>query len=233
MQGCSLDPVVGVLWVTLPMGASASSYVVSLVGLDTASGSVLHRLDVFTPLSGPAAFSFDAHRGKVIGLWFSMDEATHAINGSDFFEIDSRAGVMSMVTLRSEVLPPSVVEVLGAVAAVDAVGRVFYFECIVANNATRAVVQQPRLASRSVATVDGEAAWRGAMLRAFGSGTATRRGIEGGQPTRIQVGARGRERGAATLTGLCALDASSGRFKFSSGVCTDMSACPWNLQFWN
>ena len=37
----------------------------------------------------------------------------------------------------------------------------------------------------------------------------------------------------SVLTGLCALDATSGSFQSATRTCTDMSACPWNLQFWN
>ena len=226
LRGCALDPGAGVLWVTLPMGRDATSYTTSLVGVDTGTGRVLHRLDhVNTPTSGPAAVAFDARRGKVVGLSISMDFTTHAMNGSEFFEIGGAAGAAHLTTLRTGVLPASVVEVLGGVAAVDSANRIFYFECIVAANTTAAAAAGPPLAGRA-----------GRVREAAVSGTATRRGLDGARPTHVPVGPRARAaaRGAGTeLTGLCALDATSGAFKFARGVCADMSACPWNLQFWN
>ena len=182
---------------------------------------------MFTSLSGPAALSFDPLRGVVVGLSISMDAASHTMNGSEFFEIDT--GAAGLTTLRTMVLPPSVVEVLGGVATVDAAGRTFYFECITSANAT--------------ATAADDKAAVAARLRAPTSratyvvGTATRRGRHGVRPVRMQVGAsapdhlRGGARGAAPmLTGLCALDATSGAFKFARGMCTDMSAEPAVLE---
>ena len=233
LQGCALDPTTGVLWATLPMGDNATAYAPSLIGVSTTSSRVLHRLDVYTPYAGPAAIAFDAHRGMVVGIGISVDPDTHSMNGSTFFEIsDSHAGTMGVTTLRAGVLPPSVVAVLGAVATVDAAGRVFYFECIVAPNTTAVQQQHPLAAPRSES-----AAW-GAIV----TGSATQRGTVGGQPSRVGVRAptvvpgRGSVLGLAAqppLTGLCALDAHSGAFKFARGVCTEMAACPWNLQYWN
>ena len=59
------DATADVLWTVLP--ANDVNSTTTLFGIDTVGGTVLHRLNVFTPLSGPAAFAFDQKLGRIVG----------------------------------------------------------------------------------------------------------------------------------------------------------------------
>lgn len=214
MASCALDVAADTLWAVLPNNDPSGT--MTLFGIDASSGRVRHRLSAFSQVSGPAAFAYDQARKRVVGIGLAVNLTTHAIADTYVFALDSAAGTLR--TLRSSVLPPSTLAVLGGVATVDARGGSFLFECVVPGNASAVSVEASAPSDVEPPMVRSPGAAGTLMLRA--------------RPKRpVQVGVV--ERNAMALTGLCAVDAATGEFRRARGVCPKMADCPWNLQFWN
>jgi hypothetical protein len=242
----ALDQKNGMWWVQLPMapnmtGTSAAHSATNLAksrlsppppafetviaGLDSHSGLVVHRLDLYgKDKPNPAALAYDSGQGRVVGLGVSYDENTHAMVGSELFALDAVGG--SALTIRKDVLPSSITAVLSGMATVDATGRILYFGCLLLSNETLGGKHRPKA---------------GDFAAAPGSrGFATLRSSSGvvGHPHPISRGdshatTSDSDSEEVPMAGLCAVDVDSGDFIFGEGVCAEQPRCPWNLQYWN